>query len=232
MSGYKRRSVKKEDGLWLLSFTDLCLTLLACFVLLVSTMEPRKKNVLKAMAHKEEKEHQLDDREFHLNKVAGEVMKAIEKEKILDQAEVTKMPQGIYIEFKDQVFFNAGSNDIDVGKIPLADHILSSIAKLGREFQIVIEGHTDDQIYGQLENLNWNLSSARAIQVLRRLVKLGVAESNISVVAYAHTRPKAEYKYLTGEALEKARAANRRVAVWLKLPIETSKAEEKGSKHG
>lgn len=232
MSGYKRRSVKKEDGLWLLSFTDLCLTLLACFVLLVSTMEPRKKNVLKAMTHTEEKELKVDEREFHLNKVAGEVMKVIEKEKILDQAEVTKMPQGIYIEFKDQVFFNAGSNEIAVGKIPLAEHILSSIAKIGREFQIVIEGHTDDQVYGQVENLNWNLSSARGIQLLRRLVKLGVSESNISVVAYAHTRPKVEYKYLTGPALEKARATNRRVAVWLKLPVEPAEGNDKGTKHG
>jgi flagellar motor protein MotB len=232
MKGYSRRSVKKDEGIWLLSFTDLCLTLLACFVLLVSTMEPRKKNVLKSMTHTEEKELKLDDREFHLNKVAGEVMKVIEKENILDQAEVTKLPQGIYIEFKDQIFFNAGSNVIATGKIPLAEDILSSIAKIGREFQIVIEGHTDDQTYGQSENLNWNLSSARAIQLLRRLVKLGVAESNISVVAYAHTRPKAEYKYLTGTALESARATNRRVAVWLKLPVEPPSPKEKGAKHG
>jgi flagellar motor protein MotB len=232
MSGYKRKQVKKEDGLWLLSFTDLCLTLLAFFVLMVSTMEPRKKNVLNAMADKEQKPITIDERELQLNKVAGEVIKMIEKENILDQAQVTKLPQGIYIEFKDNVFFSAGSSEIELEKLPLAKHVLGAIAKVGKDFQMVIEGHTDDQSFGQGENLNWNLSSSRAIKLLRRFVTLGVPESNISVVAYAHTRPRVEYKMLQGDPLEKARSQNRRVAVWLKLPVEGGLSRDSKPKHG
>jgi len=232
MSGYVRKKVKKEDGLWLLSFTDLCLTLLACFVLLVSTMEPRKKNnVLDQMSKKEQKALTINEKDYHLNKVAGEVVRMIDSKNIGNDAQVTKLPQGIYIEFKDNVFFEIGSSKIKDSNALLTDQVLSTIAKIGRDFQIVIEGHTDDRSYATKDNWNWDLSSARGIRLLRKFLTLGVPEANISIVAYAHTRPKVEYKFLSGDALEKARAENRRVAVWLKMPIDLS-AKDMGAKGG
>ncbi len=73
---------------------------------------------------------------------------------------------------------------------------------------IRVEGHTDDRervarpIRGR-----WELSLARANQVLERLVVKGVSEERLSLAGYGPSRPR--FKNLT----RKARAGNRRVEI-------------------
>jgi chemotaxis protein MotB len=89
------------------------------------------------------------------------------------------------------------------------------ISGINSQYHLVIEGHTDDVPlhHGGLYASNWELSAARGFSLMRWLQSLGVPETNMSVVAFAHTRPKVSLEGLTGEKLMKARALNRRVVV-------------------
>ena len=126
------------------------------------------------------------------------------------------------IEFKEKVLFEPAKTELSRAKGNLVDSVLKAVAKIGGGYQIVVEGHSDDQPCGRSENENWELSSERAISILRKLTEMGVKEERVSVRAYAHTRPKITYVGLRGKALIDARRENRRVGVWLKMPNGTS----------
>lgn len=73
---------------------------------------------------------------------------------------------------------------------------------------IVVEGHTDATpvARGRFPS-NWELSTARASSVVRRLIELGVPERRLSAVGYADTRP------LAAGSDPVTLARNRRVAI-------------------
>ena len=49
--------------------------------------------------------------------------------------------------------------------------------------------------------------------MLNQFKKKGVSEKRLSVISYAHTRPKIAYKGKKGRKLRAARNANRRVVI-------------------
>ena len=97
--------------------------------------------------------------------------------------------------------------------------VMNRIAKVNADgtSDIKVSGHTDDVPLargGQYPS-NWELAASRGVALLRSLEAMGVSESKMSVVSYAHTRPKIPYRNLSGSELRRARAANRRVVIWL-----------------
>jgi len=72
---------------------------------------------------------------------------------------------------------------------------------------VEIEGHTDN--VGGME-YNEKLSQARADAVRNYLIKKGIAESRVTAVGYAYTRPRADNK------TEKGKAENRRIEIRLR----------------
>ena len=123
---------------------------------------------------------------------------------------------------KRKILFEPARSEFSKTKGDLVDSVLKAVAKIGGGYHIVVEGHSDDEPYGIANNENWELSSERAIAILRKLTSMGVKEQRISMSAYAHTRPKINYVGLKGKALMDARRENRRVGVWLKMPNSTS----------
>jgi chemotaxis protein MotB len=82
--------------------------------------------------------------------------------------------------------------------------VLSSI--LGRRFQV--EGHTDDDAISTAEfPSNWELSSARALSVVKLLVESGVAPQALSGAAYGEFDPVADNESQEGKRL------NRRIEI-------------------
>ena len=77
------------------------------------------------------------------------------------------------------------------------------------KFRYRIEGHTDDNPVSVNSSFksNWELSAARAAEVLHYLSSLGVSESNFSIAGYADTRPQFDNSTPEGQAY------NRRVDI-------------------
>jgi chemotaxis protein MotB len=105
-----------------------------------------------------------------------------------------------------ETFFQPDRADLSAKAMVVLDSIAPVLAPDSRG--ISIEGHADK--HGRTVNFptDWELSSGRATQVLRRLVEQGgIGQERVGAVGYGAARPAA-----TGDALE-VMAQNRRVDV-------------------
>ncbi len=123
---------------------------------------------------------------------------------------LTSDERGLIITLASDAFFKQGSADLDIDAtrdtmLRLAQFLSSDELK-GRRFRI--EGHTDNTpVTGTDFPSNWELSSARAVNVLHYLADFGADESQFSVAGYADTRPK------FSDDTAEGRAYNRRVDI-------------------
>ncbi len=124
---------------------------------------------------------------------------------------VTEDERGLIISLAADSFFRKGSAEIDMEKarstLQKAAELLKSNAMAERTFRI--EGHTDSiptDPDGPFPT-NWELSTARATNVLHYLVDFGVDETRFQVAGFADTRP------LASNDTEEGRAYNRRVDI-------------------
>jgi chemotaxis protein MotB len=114
-------------------------------------------------------------------------------------------PEGFVISLRELGFFNSGQADLSPGA---GDKILRIAKILSRPgLEIRINGHSDNQpIHNAQFASNWELSTARAMTVLRLLVNDGNFDpTRISAAGFGEYRPVADNATVEG------RRMNRRV---------------------
>jgi chemotaxis protein MotB len=129
----------------------------------------------------------------------------LDEQGMQDMAEAEATSRGIVIRVKGELFFDAGS-------AALREQSRSVLNEIGAVMQafpynVSIEGHTDDvPIHTERFPSNWELSTARAISVMRYLrEQRGLPAERLGVAGYADTRP------VVANDTPEHRAANRRV---------------------
>lgn len=208
-----KKPVEQED--WLLSYADMITLLMTFFVLLLSISKfdavkaekvtgglskavgghdvVQPIDVLQAEAKAEAKSLKLDD----------------------SQVSVETDDRGLVLELDGGTFFDPNSAEVKQQFMP-------QLTKMGQmlnqpkygDFQIEVDGHTDDQPVSTPQYpSNWELSAARASSVARLFIKLGIQPSRLEVVGYADTRPKVPNRDAQGKPLPANEAINRRVTV-------------------
>ena len=127
------------------------------------------------------------------------------EEGIRQMAETEATSHGIVIRVKGQLFFDAGSAELRERSHPVLNEIGAVMQAF--PYNVSIEGHTDDvPIHTAQFPSNWELSTARAISVMRYLrEQRGLPADRMGVAGYADTRP------LAPNDSPEHRAANRRV---------------------
>jgi chemotaxis protein MotB len=209
-----RFSRKKDEGLWLMSFSDMSMILISFFILQLSfsTMNAQKADILRAAIQPT----QFDAKTDSITAVYKRIGNEIRRQNLSNNAQVVLDTSGITVEFKDGLLFQPGSADGSPKFQAVVNQVMKVIANSPERYKIKIEGHTDDvPIRSPKYASNWELSASRGIYLMRQFVARGVAEDRLSVIAYAHTQPKKQITGLAGSDLEKARAANRRVIIRL-----------------
>ena len=130
---------------------------------------------------------------------------------------ITSDERGVVISLISDAFFEQGSADLNI------DTSRESLIRLSQFFNELkkdtvkskkvnrfrIEGHTDNIPVAADSKFpsNWELSAARAANILHYLSDFGVDENQFSIAGYADTRPK-----FTNDT-EEGRAYNRRVDI-------------------
>jgi chemotaxis protein MotB len=121
-------------------------------------------------------------------------------------------PGGLVVSLREVGFFNSGEATL----LPQAEPTLGRIASaLGaRNFEVRVEGHTDDvPIHNSTYHSNWDLSTARATEVVNMLVsKYNFNPQRISVAGYAQYRP------IASNETEEGRRKNRRIDLVIVSP--------------
>jgi chemotaxis protein MotB len=90
--------------------------------------------------------------------------------------------------------------------------------------EIRVEGHTDNwAIRGGKYAGNWELSSARALEVVRYLSEVsGIEESKFSALGYGEFRPVAD------NSTEEGRTLNRRVEIFIDADLQEIQPKKAG----
>jgi chemotaxis protein MotB len=118
------------------------------------------------------------------------------------------------VKLPDNILFDPGRTDIKpAGKDAIAQvtQILSGIE--GRKFQVA--GHTDNvPIKSHKFKSNWELSTARAVEVAKLMITDGMDPKRLSAAGYAEQRPVAD------NASEDGRRSNRRIEIVVQPNIE------------
>ncbi|HUB29826.1 MAG TPA: flagellar motor protein MotB, partial [Terracidiphilus sp.] len=114
-------------------------------------------------------------------------------------------PEGFVISLKELGFFNSGEATLLPGAAAKLQRIAKVLSRPGIEIRV--EGHTDNQpIHNDQFNSNWELSGARAMNVLLLMVnQAGFDPSKISAAGFGQYRPTSDNSTPDG------RRMNRRV---------------------
>ena len=114
-------------------------------------------------------------------------------------------PDGLVVSLREIGFFDSGEAKL----LSEAKPTLTRLAKVleEKDFEIRVEGHTDNKpIHTARFNSNWELSTARATEVVSMLVhEYGFDPHDVSVAGYAEFRP------IVTNDTEEGRRANRRI---------------------
>jgi chemotaxis protein MotB len=227
----RKKEAEKEANAerWLLTYADLITLLLIFFVIMyaMSKIDAVKFDQLVQMLSKSfggEKaaitmsnmgllpnnpvfgNTRTKQRKLYVKSV-GELQKEISSRAV----RVTEDERGIVVSLSSDFYFGSGKADIGDS----AEAVLKKVAGLlnSTAGNIRIEGHTDDMPIVQGSSLsqrlptNWELSSQRAVNVLKVFEGLNIDRGRLSAAAYADTRP------LKPNDTFEGRAYNRRVEI-------------------
>ena len=126
---------------------------------------------------------------------------AEEMEKVLGDAEVKRVGEGIVIEFKDKILF--GFDQSTLGATAQGSlNKLTDVLKRYPDTNIEVIGHTDDK---GTDNYNQRLSERRAVSVANYLRSNGIASSRVVTKGMGESDPK------VANDSDANRAENRRV---------------------
>ncbi len=224
---------------WMTTFSDLMSLLLTFFILLLSFSSVQESKFQQArgsllaafglLTHGGDTvvETPLDkyipeppDEAYNDEEVLEELNEEIEKSlkamnfqealpKNLLKLELTE--KGLHILISDSLFFDSGKSLIKEDFKHLLLAIGKVIASNSDKYSINIEGHTDDTPINTVRYpSNWELSSDRAINVLKFMInEFAIPPEKISATGYGEYRPIASNK------TKKGRARNRRVEIYL-----------------
>lgn len=215
-------SPEEEAPAWLTSYSDMITDLLAIFVILfsfammfhASTAAAAKAKENQAAIVATQEVQQDDEQDISLpperfNNFYEELKSYIAKNGLSDQLSVSKVGNDVVLlRMADSALFEPAQAEIN----PESEQVLASVSAILTEYgdfieMVRIEGHTDNRpINNRKYSTNWELSTARAVNVLKRLLEISsLGSQKFSAVGYS------EYYPIADNETEAGRAQNRRV---------------------
>jgi chemotaxis protein MotB len=182
MQHYKRKS--GSEG-WLTSYADLITNLLIFFVLIITASEIQTGKMEKIIDSLSK-----GPATQTLSSAAKEVSRMMEEQNLSKDAQVNLTDAGLEIVFDSGVTFASGQAEVlEAMELPLR-RVLEVIKPYTQKYFLAIEGHTDEvPISNDRFHSNWELASARALQIRERLESTGIDPKRMRIEAYAENKP-------------------------------------------
>jgi chemotaxis protein MotB len=183
-----------HDATWLYSYADLMTQLLIFSILMIAVLGMKKPTA------------QQSRRQANLDETVEQVEKFVKDSGLGESMALDRAADRLVIRMKSAILFG----EAQAALTPQAEKVLAGLTPvLARApSRLRVEGHTDDiPIRAREFPSNWELSTARAISVIRYLEEHGIARDRLSVAGYG------EFKPLAPNDSADRRALNRRVEI-------------------
>ena len=147
------------------------------------------------------------DSQDKLAQIFSELEELSENLKKENDITVAYSPKGLVMRLSDRALFDVGVATISPQALPLLKKVGAIIARTS--YQVRIEGHTDDLPINTIQfPSNWELSTARAVRVLRYFTEsAAISSERLSAVGCAEFQP------MVPNDSPAHRAQNRRVEI-------------------
>lgn len=141
------------------------------------------------------------------------VQEMIDNRGVGEYVRVKAVPGGFEVELVNSALFASGSATLQRTIKPVLAQLAETISGIDGS-RLEVQGHTDDEpIHTEQFPSNWELSSMRAINVLRFMTAHGADPGQVKAVAYADTIPLKPNRDQMGRPIQENQAANRRVVL-------------------
>jgi chemotaxis protein MotB len=132
---------------------------------------------------------------LNLSEVKFEFLAIIDELDVQDSAIVSTSPRGVALELDGDLCFSSGGVNMKPKLRIFLDELINRIMTAENDLRpITVEGHTDSDWYssGKLAKIyptNWELSSARASEVVKYLILKGVNSGRLRASGFAEQWP-------------------------------------------
>ncbi len=185
-----------HDATWLYSYADL-MTQLLIFSILMVTVVGLKESPAEAKS---------DGRQAQLEKTVRDVEKYVQESKFRDAMAIDRAADRLVIRMKSAILFDPGQATLTGDAREVLGGLVKVLGKVPSPLRV--EGHTDDvPIQSARFPSNWELSTARAISVVRYLEDQGISRARLSASGYGEFHP-----IIANDSADH-RALNRRVEI-------------------
>ncbi|OQX86247.1 MAG: hypothetical protein B6D63_00460 [Candidatus Latescibacteria bacterium 4484_7] len=224
----RKKTEEKKGGApgWMVTYGDLMSLLLTFFVLLVSMSSIQESKFKQALGsllgalgvmNMDRSAIQFDRLPIpdkykeELGRLRNQVrmfknyirIKGIESKVSIEETE-----EGMLIRLSGPLMFESGKADLNDYAKDILTHVVNVLKE--SDAQIRVEGHTDNiPISNSKYSSNWELSTARAISVLKFLNNNGIPGTRLSAVGYGEFRP------IVPNDTAENRRRNRRVEIYV-----------------
>lgn len=159
--------------IWLMNYADLMTELVILFIILYALSAALSKDIQKAKEV---------------------VEKMMQEEKIQGETKIDK--EGLHISLQEEgrmAFFESGKAELTPRMVEILDKLSPALKKLTENQDILVEGHTDNRPIATMQFAsNWELSTARATNVVRYLVRdKKFPAEKLAAVGHGEYRPAA-----------------------------------------
>lgn len=156
----------------------------------------------------------VEDKQSQINMLRDEIQNAFsDVEKAISESgqRVTELEDMLYLDMENPINFSTGSARLNNEDQESLEE-LAAMLKKSPNLSLIIEGHTDDRpINTARYQDNWDLSVARSVAIVRKLIDMGVDPKQLTAAGKGEYHPKVTDDPTSTET----RAANRRSEVIL-----------------
>lgn len=180
-----------------------------------NSSDPNDIGVLgqQALQKQREQERAFNAEMQKLAKIRDQIERNLKRRGLKDAVVIQVDERGLVVNIvTDKVLFDSGEATLRKDGKAVLGIIAPAVKDLPN--RMVVEGHTDNVPMTGKFRSNWELSTARASEVLQELLVNGVNRWRVNSAGYADTKP------LGSNATDAGRQRNRRVAIVV-LPLIT-----------
>ena len=197
---------------WATSYSDMVTLLLVFFILLISVAKIHAEK-FETLSKILKGEVQAENRPT-MQKLIEDLTSIINESGLQKSVDVVYDDEGVLISIKDRILFKSGSAKVNQKAKKSLQPILKALKELPQIYQFAIEGHTDDVPISTKEfPSNWDLSSGRAVSILKMFRDYSFEKKRLSVRAFADQRPLVPNRDKLRRPSWDNRQRNRRVSV-------------------
>lgn len=212
----------EDDRSWQVSYLDVFTILIAFLFIFLSLSDFNEIEVSSISDLFDSSAEQTEFITTPVEEIKTQLQFLLAQEIQNNKVKIERELNDIRIRFSSDELYQSGSATLEQSARALLKNVLIAIKAIheNNDFKIDVEGHTDNTpITTKRYPSNWELSTARASNVVKYFSDMGIDDKNLKASGYADSRPRVPNQDSLGNPIPKNKDLNRRIVIRLYYSI-------------